>query len=408
MRIWPIIGLLSVTLWASPAWSEPLEGRVVETRSRWAYGASVIASESLVVDADGDEHRVFQLGGSVDGIGMRMSHSPALLKAGDLVVLDTTSARSRSGQRFDRLERIVDLRRPQAPDSDGLPEGTLPFVRTENDSGTQLLWSSGCVLLHLASEGSNQVAGDEEVAAVERSLSEWQNQGASCSYFDLILEGRSDAEVGFNGINLIKFREELWCRPATDSSPEVCHDDAAAGLTTLFFVDDPGSARDGEILDADIELNGVNFAISVAGESGGTAQCLADLQNTLTHELGHLIGLDHTCYVAGDRLVDDEGNEVPLCSSPFLDGEITDATMYNFQSCGEVDKSTLEQDDIDGFCAIYPKAQAIEECKPVDIDDGGCCSIAGGPQRTGEKHGALLLAGIALVGLGALRRRRAD
>ena len=40
------------------------------------------------------------------------------------------------------------------------------------------------------------------------------------------------------------------------------HDPSAIGLTTVFFVDTPGKPGDGTILDADIELNGVNFTFT--------------------------------------------------------------------------------------------------------------------------------------------------
>ena len=54
----------------------------------------------------------------------------------------------------------------------------------------------------------------------------------------------------------------------------------------------------GRILDADVEMNNFNFAFTVDGTAPATAagRPVADVQNTLTHELGHLLGLDHTCY----------------------------------------------------------------------------------------------------------------
>ena len=129
------------------------------------------------------------------------------------------------------------------------------------------------------------------------------------------LQGRESLEVGLDGINLIKFRDTEWCRPATEDREAECYSPGAAGLTTLFFIDDASSSRNGEILDADIELNGVNFAISAGGVSNGTSGCLSDLANTLTHEVGHLLGMDHTCFDGqGVRPVDHLGTPIP--SSP--------------------------------------------------------------------------------------------
>ena len=82
---------------------------------------------------------------------------------------------------------------------------------------------------------------------MERVLLRWQHAIEGCSYFFVRLEGRRDGEVGLDGINLVKFREDRWCRPATDDEPEECYDPVAAGLTTLHFIDDADSDRNGAI-----------------------------------------------------------------------------------------------------------------------------------------------------------------
>ena len=107
-----------------------------------------------------------------------------------------------------------------------------------------------------------------------------------------------------------------WCRPATQDDPARCHPDSAAGITTATYVDDSGSIRDGAIVDADIEINGVDFAISSEGQTLSTQTCLSELKNTLTHELGHLLGLEHTCRASGDPArIDDKGAAVPSCNA---------------------------------------------------------------------------------------------
>src|SRR5439155_19993785 len=124
-------------------------------------------------------------------------------------------------------------------------------------------------------------------------------------------------------------------RPATQGDPELRYAPAAAGITTVAYVDDASSSRDGALVDADIELNGVNFAIAVNGQTLSSQSCLSELQNTLTHELGHMHGLEHPCLSPGDpSRVDGNGNPVPQCSLT-TDPAILDATMYNYQDCGE-------------------------------------------------------------------------
>src|SRR5690606_30111279 len=158
---------------------------------------------------------------------------------------------------------------------------------------------------------------------------------------DLVDVGTEEREVGRDFVNTIKFRDDRWCRPAVDDDPERCFNAQAAGVTTVTFIDEPTDERDGEIVDADVELNNVTFRITVEGQGTGSAPCSADLANTLVHELGHLLGLEHTCRGAMDpERVDHTGAAVPLCTST-SDPVITEATMYPYQECGETKKTSL-------------------------------------------------------------------
>ena len=410
MRKWlkgaHVAPLLLASLPASVALSAPIEGEVVASESRWAYDHSVIVTESVVETRDGARISVQQAGGSVDGIGMRRSHGLPILTVGDALVGHLEPRPTNTGRTVNQLVAVQQLQRHA---SGAKNTETHEFVRTENTSEKQISWKSGCAILSVAEEGSAQIAGTAEFQVVDQVLRNWNEGSEACSDFALVNEGTTSRKVGFDGHNVIKFREAQWCRPATDEDPQECYDEAAAGITTLYFVDDAGSDRNGEILDADIELNGVQFAFAVGGQSSGTSSCQADFANTLTHEIGHFLGLDHTCWIGGRRLQDDQGNTVPSCTSPTLGDEITEATMYNFQSCGETKKATLEPDDLAGMCAIYPSGEHPTSCKPADLTTGGCCAIAGnrGEHSSNGSTGALALFGFAGLVL-AMRRRRSD
>jgi hypothetical protein len=96
---------------------------------------------------------------------------------------------------------------------------------------------------------------------------------------------------------------------------------------------------------------------------------------------------------------------VPDCSAVQMNSTlpankaILDATMYNFQDCGETKKETLSDDDIQAMCSIYP-AGAPHSCQAVGAtSSGGCCSASGNDRP----ELSLLLAGTTVL---ALRRRR--
>ena len=382
--------LLGVSAAAGIAGAVPrtVEGQVTSTASRWTADDSRIVTLATVHTPDGDVV-VSQLGGTVDGLTMRTFPGPEPLEVGMSVAIA-----AHDGADLDqRMHVVVDDVRVLAR-----PEG---FVRTgPTKGGHPLFWESGCIFVTVDSAGTKELPGDTEFPLVDQAIAAWNTAGASCSYMQIQTNARAAKEVGKDYTNVIKFRDASWCRPAVKDDPARCYSEAAAGITTAVYVDDASSARDGAIVDADVELNGVNFAISDQGVSLGTASCKADLLNTLTHELGHLHGLEHPCRTAGDPArVDDQGRAVPSCSAT-TDPKIVDATMYNFQDCGETKKATLEADDIAFLCQVYPKASDPGTCAPVDATPGGCCSVSSAPLP------AFALTGLTALALMMPRRRR--
>ena len=364
-------------------------GDVVAVQSHWTADGSRIVTDATIQPDFGDPIVVRQLGGTVDGLTMRTMPGPEPLVLGMRVTTLAHEGLDLAQQAHIDVDDVKVL-----ADAPG-------FVRTgPTQAGHYLYWESGCAFVTYDSAGTKAIAGDAEFAVIDASIATWNNDVASCSYIKVMKRDQKPMEVGRDNTNVIKFRDDMWCRPATGDDSMKCYASSAAGITTATYVDDGGSSRDGAIVDADIEINGVNFAISVNGQSLSNAPCQAELQNTMTHELGHLHGLEHTCLAPGDPArIDDKGGAVPACSQT-SDPKITEATMFNFQMCGETKKETLEADDINAICVIYPNANDPGTCEPVKAIGptcGGCDS--------GHPAAGLALAGA--VGLLLRRRRRA-
>lgn len=151
--------------------------------------------------------------------------------------------------------------------------------------------------------------------------------------------------------------EESWKGPAN-----------ALAVTTVFK-----SKTTGEIVDADMEINAVSFAwADLVADPAQASSGAVDFQNTVTHKLGHVIGLAHNCYSTSDGpapLVDNTGNPEPGCGSADTPASVADATMYPVVALSDTDRRTLSPDDVQAACDIYPGQVAFL--------GGAGCAVAG-------------------------------
>ncbi|CAN5240277.1 hypothetical protein BH11MYX1_BH11MYX1_21620 [soil metagenome] len=369
-----------------------LSGTVVEVHSHWTSGGEQIVTESTIEQPDGNLVVVSQVGGSADGLGQHVYDDVPLLVRGMRVDLAAHAADDLAGVSHNVVDGVKVRFQPSA------------FVRTgPTTAGHPLYWESGCIFVTPDADGTKEIPGDQEFAVIDACIATWNGGTASCSYLQVKTDASAQVEVGGKDYkNVIKFRDASWCRPATHDTPAKCYSDSSAGITTATYVDD-GGARDGAIVDADIEINGVNFAIGVNGTTLGAGGCLADLANTLTHELGHLHGLEHTCLASGDPArVDGDGKPVPPCSAT-SDPKIVDSTMYPFQDCGETKKATLAADEISAICTTYPTANGPGTCEPVG-SGAGCCEVGRG--RSSPLGPLALALVVGFLGLRKTRRPR--
>jgi MYXO-CTERM domain-containing protein len=276
------------------------------------------------------------------------------------------------------------------------------YVRSVTERNAAVRWPSHCVnvVAHIPDPPPN-LTPELVLGATQAAAAVWSRPAVTCTDLELqvAVSEKAAANAANDQRNNVVFRRGEWCRLPRDPA-EPCYDPAALAITTVY-----AKQGDGGILDADVELNGVNFnwgdLVANVGADGGNVQ---DLQNTLTHEFGHLIGLDHNCFLpipGARRAVDNTGAQVPDCAraSP----EVQEATMFAAVQRGDVARRTLAADDLAGVCAIYP-ASGAAACPPPgngEDEDGGCSVSRSG----GGTSGALPLV-VALGVVLALRRRR--
>ncbi|MFW6058128.1 MAG: matrixin family metalloprotease [Persicimonas sp.] len=234
-----------------------------------------------------------------------------------------------------------------------------PYACDPGQTPMAVHWNTRCVDYEMSQKGSQNII-DESKGSVEledlrdevrRSFAAWT--AVDCSDMTLVDGGLSDVQKSStesvensDDTNLVIWRDDSWSDVASAN---------AFALTSVTF-----NPESGVIVDADIEFNTEMYDYSITDEPPSNH---VDLRNTMTHEAGHFIGLDHT--------------------------DVTEATMFATAPLGETDKRNLHHDDIEGICRTYPSTNASHaDCDgfygfPEDGQDDydserGCASGGGG------------------------------
>lgn len=303
----------------------------------------------------------------------------------------------------------------------GLAGPAAAFVRSTSARGHpdqgRCLWWGGRSIPYVVNAGAIAGQGCATAAAVsteiQSAFAAWSQakrsgQGEACTDLGFPYGGAStltdvgfDAAAGATNENLVVMRRTHCADTSVVPANDPCHatvgacatqyncwaygagalSASAIALTTVTYASDTG-----RIVDADVELNGWNGNSGAAQDGsagwyytcGGSATCanppygqsscnFVDVANTLTHEIGHLVGLDHTCIAA--------------YPSPF-DACPSGSVMAPTATFGQTSKRTLSADDVEAICTIYPAGGATATCvgppPPPSKGGGGCATGAGG------------------------------
>jgi len=258
-------------------------------------------------------------------------------------------------------------------------------VQRTSKSGVPLWRDEGC--LDVAYDTTSVTP---EIAAVlDAAFASWNGATSQCGGVSFASSRVANLATTRDGINTVHVRTDRWCRPGAAGEPEVCYAPEASAVTRLIFIDDPNDPEDGKILEADMELNAVNFALLLPDQVAPAGAIGVDLQAVATHEAGHVLGLAHACGTGAEPWpMDHAGNLVPACDGAPAD--VTAATMYFQINPGETTARTVETGDRVGACIL------VRELACERTLEAGC-------RTTRHDAAPWLLAGAVAL---ARRRRR--
>jgi len=222
------------------------------------------------------------------------------------------------------------------------------FARQATESGTPLEWRNTCPQLEIGALAPEGPSAEELAAHLQDSIAAWQDAGCEQLPFG-VRERITDTNVAeYDGQNVVITRSKEYCSDPANADAPVCLTGGVLATTTLYWIDRPGDPRDGEVLEVDLEIN---LAYALTDEASATTY---DLPTVITHELGHMIGLSHSCTsVVDERAFDPAGHVLPSCIQ-----QVGSAAPVMFPKVkkGEL-RRTLATDELNAICAIYNSRQ---------------------------------------------------
>lgn len=238
------------------------------------------------------------------------------------------------------------------------------------DSGIALYWRCSNFRYAVCPREIDDPPFELVVDAIEDSFQSW---------------ARVDCDGEPLGFDFMRFDDPTECDyhwkqkedPKHDSSPSenliifvqdwisFGYDPHAFALTSVWH-----DTSSGVIVGADMEMNEDRGPFGVCGVDPKRCNNVADVQNVVTHEIGHILGLGHS---------QDES-----------------AAMFNESASGNTAMRILKSDDIRGVCSIY-RDDPPSYCSESERTRSNCS--VGGLSGSRNDFGfcLLILASVSLV-----------
>lgn len=189
-------------------------------------------------------------------------------------------------------------------------------VRLTTQVGYDLRWGQPANISIVVNQtGSDDITDGSHFTAFQNAIRTWNTVPGSAARLveNTSSVQRARTDWGDDRLHLMYFDED-------GSSGYLPFGSGIVAITPVWFT------ASGVISDADVLFNGRDFLFTTSGEPGHF-----DLQDVATHELGHLLGLDHSGWAG--------------------------ATMYPYVDTTINLHRSLSQDEICGMRAAYPSAE---------------------------------------------------
>ena len=186
--------------------------------------------------------------------------------------------------------------------------------------GKPVSWPSGCVLIAMDDPQSDLVSWDQLTDAARAAGETWTQAASSCGGFRFAVEKAGGAlEARGDGVIAIIFRTEGYCQSGGRS---IC--DPLSMAITLALLRGRRSPVRGR-------YRGQRRGVRLERRRRRNRD-VRPPDGSETHEMGHLLGLDHHCYegMGLPRPVDDQGVPIVVCNPP--SDEVRASIMYPIDS----------------------------------------------------------------------------